>query len=177
MSGPSNASFRRGRFNLGPGSFRSKSRFWVDRNPRSRENLMRVALEELTGHPFPKVRPAFLRNPATNRCLELDAYCAALRLGAEFAGEQHRVFPNSCHSSRAEFDKQQHRDQLKLDLCRQHGVTLLIVPDSVKRNEMKEYVKMRLQELNQPHHSEAETEVVEQKQPFPAAPRAADEKQ
>ena len=177
MSGPSNASFRRCRFNLGPGSFRSTSRFWVDRNSRSRENLMRVALEELTGHPFPKIRPAFLRNPATNRCLELDAFCAALRLGAEFAGEQHRVFPNSCHSSRAEFDKQQHRDQLKLDFCRQHGVTLLIVPDSVKRNEMKEYVKMRLQELNQPHHSEAETEEIEQKQPFPAAARAADEKQ
>lgn len=164
MSSSSEASLRRGRFDLGPGSFRSKSRYWVDRNPRSRENLMRLALEELTGHTFLKVRPASLRNSATNRCLELDAYCAALRLGAEFAGEQHRVFPNSCHSSRAEFEKQQKRDQLKLDLCSQHGVTLIVVPDSVERSHMKEYVKMRLQELNLLHPSEAKTEQVEQNQ-------------
>lgn len=129
---------------LGHGSFRSKSRFWVDRNPRSRENIMRSALEDLLGKPFPKARPAFLRNPATNRCLELDAYCEALRCGAEFSGEQHRVWPNSCHSTRAEFDKQQQRDQLKIELCRLNAVSLLIVPDSVSQADMKEYVRTQL---------------------------------
>src|SRR4051812_20871513 len=33
-------------FDLGPGSFRSRSRELVDRNKDSRENLMRAALEE-----------------------------------------------------------------------------------------------------------------------------------
>jgi len=133
---------------LGPGSFRSKSRYWVDRNPRSRENVMRVALEELLGQPFKKVRPTFLRNPATKRCLELDAYCEALRIGAEFSGEQHRVFPNSCHSTREEFDRQQLRDRLKLDLCRQHGVTLLIVLDTVSRSQMYDHVRTQLLNLH-----------------------------
>src|SRR6187402_3517650 len=65
---------KRYRADLGPGGFRSKSRFWVDRNPRSRENVMRGCLEELLGQPFPKVRPPFLLNLTTKRRLELDAY-------------------------------------------------------------------------------------------------------
>lgn len=105
---------------------------------------MRAALEELTGQSFKKVRPAFLRNPTTKRCLELDAYCEQLKLAAEFSGEQHRVWPNCCHSSREDFDKQQQRDKLKLELCQQHGVTLIVVPDSVIRADMKEYVRAQL---------------------------------
>lgn len=131
-------------WDLGPGGFRSRSRILVDRNPRSRENVMRAALEELTGHTFKKIRPAFLRNPATNRCLELDAYCESLKLGAEFAGEQHRIWPNCCHNTKEDFDKQQLRDQLKVELCRSHGVRLIVVPDTVARNDVKEYVRVQL---------------------------------
>ena len=75
---------------LGPGSFRSQSRYWVDRNPRSRENVMRAALQVLLGQPFVKVRPPFLLNLATKRRLELDAYNEKLRLAVEFDGEQVR---------------------------------------------------------------------------------------
>ena len=63
---------------------RSRSRSLVDANPKSRENVMRRSLEALLGLPCPKARPAFLRNPATNRCLELDAWCKALQVAAEF---------------------------------------------------------------------------------------------
>jgi len=105
---------------------------------------MRAALEELLGQPFKKVRPKFLRNPATNRCLELDAYCAPLQLAAEFAGEQHRIWPNSCHNTREDFDKQQARDKLKLELCQLHGITLIVVPDTVARAEMREHVRDQL---------------------------------
>ncbi len=108
---------------------------------------MRVSLEELLGHPFPKARPPFLRNKRTNRCLELDAWCKTLKIGAEFAGEQHRVFPNSCHSTREEFEKQQARDQLKMELCQKNAVTLLVVPDSVTGAQMHEYVRNSLVKL------------------------------
>ena len=131
-------------WDLGRGGFRSNSRLLVDQNPRSRENVMRAALEELLGQPFKKIRPKFLRNPATNRCLELDAYCESLKLAAEFAGEQHRIWPNSCHNTREDFEKQQARDKLKLELCQQHGITLIVVPDTVARAEMREYVKEQL---------------------------------
>jgi hypothetical protein len=108
---------------------------------------MRAALEELLGQPFKKVRPKFLRNPATNRCLELDAYCESLQLAAEFAGEQHRIWPNACHNTREDFDKQQARDKLKLELCQQHGITLLVVPDTIARADMREHVKEQLVRL------------------------------
>ena len=52
---------------LGPGAFRSRSRFFVDQNPRSRENVMRDALKELLGETFVKIRPAFLLNPSTKK--------------------------------------------------------------------------------------------------------------
>lgn len=48
-------------------AFRSVSHRWVEGNPHSRENTMRRILERLFGKPFPKVRPPFLRNPATRR--------------------------------------------------------------------------------------------------------------
>ena len=76
--------------NLGPGGFRSRSRFFVDQNPRSRENVMRDALKELLGETFVKIRPAFLLNPSTKRRLELDAYNEKLRLAVEFDGPQVR---------------------------------------------------------------------------------------
>lgn len=153
---------------LGKGSFRSNSRYWVDRNAKSRENVMRAALEELTGHTFIKSRPTFLLNPASKRRLELDAWCLELKLGAEFMGEQHRVFPNSCHSTRAEFNKQRARDQLKVDLCRQHGVRLIIVPDSVSRDQVRNFVKLQLQDMQIPLSESAITDCAK------AAPRESD---
>ena len=48
---------------------------------------------------FPKVRPTFLRNPKTNRCLELDGYNKKLKLAFEYDGYQHYIYPNKFHKS------------------------------------------------------------------------------
>ena len=125
-------------------AFRSVSHRWVDQNPNSRENLMRACLQSLLGKPFVKVRPSFLRNPETNRCLELDAYCGELRLGAEFHGVQHSSFPNPFHSTRAQFDQQQKRDQLKIALCKAHEIQLLIVLHHVHKDELESHIKEQL---------------------------------
>jgi hypothetical protein len=69
-------------------AFRSVSYHWINNNPRSRENTMRDALQQMFGKPFPKARPAWLRNPATGRPLEFDAYNADLKIAAEFHGIQ-----------------------------------------------------------------------------------------
>ena len=125
-------------------AFRSVAHRWVDQNPNSRENVMRTCLQTLLGKPFIKVRPSFLRNPETRRCLEIDAYCEELRLGAEFDGVQHRVFPNPFHSTRAQFERQQKRDQLKLALCKAHGVQLIIVSHHVQKEDIELHVKEQL---------------------------------
>ena len=166
---------KRFRMDLGPGSFRSKSRQLVDQNPRSRENVMRTALEELLGYPFVKTRPAFLLNPATKRRLELDAYCEPLCLAAEFHGQQHYVFPNSCHSTRAAFELQKQRDQLKVQLCRQHGTKLLVVPDTVSRCEVREYVSQELRRLGFEIKQTRDTELAAATQPTESDLQVSDE--
>ena len=121
-------------------AFRRCSRFWVDDNPRSRENVMRRALEALLKQPCPKQRPLFLNNPATNRCLELDAYCAALKIGCEFQGIQHAQWPNPVHATRAEFAIQVARDALKQTLCEKEGVTLIQVPHTVSSTAISAFL-------------------------------------
>lgn len=116
----------------------------VRANPWSRENVMRDALERMFGKPFPTVRPRFLRNPASGWPLELDAYNADLKLAAEFNGIQHRVYPNPYHTNRRDFQAQQQRDQLKVELCELHGVKLVVVPDTVCRDDIEEYLKLQL---------------------------------
>jgi len=126
-------------------TFRARSRQLVDENPNSRENIMRRTLESLLGHPCPKQRPSFLRSPATNRCLELDAYCAELRVACEFQGIQHDRYPNPVHTSHAQFLAQVNRDRMKAAMCKAHGVCLLLVPHTVSRAGMASFLKAQLQ--------------------------------
>jgi len=126
-------------------TFRARSRQLVDENPNSRENIMRRTLESLLGHPCPKQRPSFLRSPTTNRCLELDAYCAELRVACEFQGIQHDRYPNPVHTSHAQFLAQVNRDRMKAAMCKAHGVCLLLVPHTVSRAGMASFLKAQLQ--------------------------------
>lgn len=128
-------------------AFRSVSHRWVDQNEQSRENVMRSCLQNILGKTFIKVRPDFLRNPKTRRCLELDAYCESLRLGVEFHGIQHYQFPNPFHSTRAQFEAQCQRDLLKVELCKRHNVTLITVPHHVCRQELDQYLRLELRAI------------------------------
>lgn len=123
-------------------AFRSVSYRMVNDNPRSRENTMRAILERMFGKPFPKARPAFLKDPALGQRwpLELDAFCPELNLAAEFNGKQHSEFPNPFHTTIAQFQRQQKRDAIKLQLCRREGVRLLVVPHTVAREDIKSYL-------------------------------------
>jgi hypothetical protein len=114
------------------------------RNQYSRENLMRRALEQLLGKPFLKARPAFLRNPATGRPLEFDAYNEELRIAAEFNGVQHERYPNPFHSTRKQFEAQQARDRLKAVLCQEQGIKLIVVPSGVQQGDLNAYLQQQL---------------------------------
>ncbi len=76
-------------------------------------------------------RPEFLKNPKTNRCLELDAYDEQTKVAIEYNGEQHYVFPNCYHKTRKDFDGQLERDILKEKLCRENNIRLISVPYTV----------------------------------------------
>lgn len=83
------------------------------------------------GHKFIKARPDWLINPDTNRCLELDGYCAELNLAVEYNGIQHYVWPNFLPMSLEEFWRQRERDQLKEELCIRENICLIRIPYTV----------------------------------------------
>lgn len=74
---------------------------------------------------FVKIRPDWLKNPNTNRNLELDFYCETLKLAFEFQGEQHRIYSGHFHGHPENYNKQLERDNIKRKLCKKKGVLLV----------------------------------------------------
>ena len=111
------------------------------------ELMVRQTLEEHYRKPFPSTWPEFLRNPETNRKLELDCYNPELKLASEYNGIQHYVWPNFTGKSYEEHIKQRRRDRYKIEVCDKLGISLIIVPYTVNHNFIPEYVRQRLPTL------------------------------
>lgn len=93
---------------------------------------------------FKQVRPCWLRNPETNRCLELDGYCEELSLAIEYNGVQHYEWPNFLPMTKEQFFKQCERDQIKAEICIERNICLLRIPYTVpyKRLPLAIYAKL-----------------------------------
>jgi len=115
---------------------------------RTGELETRASLERIFGKPFPKVRPAFLVNPLTQRRLELDCYNDELHVAVEYDGIQHREFPNPFHRTRAEFEAQQQRDAFKAQECRKRGICFVHVPHTVARKHIEAFLRVQLQQCS-----------------------------
>ncbi len=110
------------------------------------ERICRALLERMTGIPFPKARPQWLKNER-GRQMELDGYAPSLELAFEYQGHQH-FQPVSFFTSNVEkFNQRQQDDERKRCLCLEHGVTLLAIPYSVPHDGLHEYLAKRLNEL------------------------------
>lgn len=107
----------------------------------------RRAAEKLTGHSFPKHRPSFLRNSVTDSNLELDCYCPELHVAIEYNGRQHYEYTPYFHSSRDAFNNTRYRDEMKARLCKENGVSLIIVPYTIPNNQIEEYLERQFVEL------------------------------
>lgn len=92
------------------------------------EAVCRAMLETMLGFPLPKVRPKWLVNPTTRRCLELDMYSAEHKLAFEYDGAQHDVYTPHFHANPHHFEYRQLLDRLKTELCREAGVLLIRIP-------------------------------------------------
>lgn len=80
---------------------------------------------------FVKSKPSWLKNPKTNRRLELDCYCEELQIAVEYNGYQHYVWPNCYHKSKDAFYDQKKRDKIKELTCIQRGICLIRIPYTV----------------------------------------------
>ncbi|CAE7357560.1 unnamed protein product [Symbiodinium sp. CCMP2592] len=92
-------------------------------NWRTEAEVRRIL--ETIFHPamFPSCYPSFLEG------LQLDGYCPDLFLAFEYQGEQHYDPENYFHfGDPSNFRAQRERDARKVELCRDAGVRLLIIP-------------------------------------------------
>jgi len=114
------------------------------------ENLCRQILEEYTGLRFPSIKPDWLKN-VTGYNLELDGFCEDLNLAFEYQGIQHYEYIPFFHTNGpSDFERQQERDKLKLELCKNYGVDVLIIPPTLSyqnENELRIFIKEELQKI------------------------------
>lgn len=116
---------------------------YVNENARTskKEEMCREILERIYKKKFYNSKPSWLRNPETNRILELDCYNADLKLALECNGIQHYVWPNFTKQTRAEFEAQVRRDNFKVGMCDRYGVYLITVPYNIPNNQLEKYIR------------------------------------
>lgn len=104
-------------------------------------------LEKIFNVPFRKERPDFLRNPVGNNNFELDCVNMDLKLACEYNGVQHYKFSQFFHGNRDAFQNQKYRDYLKQDFCRKNGIDLIVVPYTVKLENIETYIETELKKI------------------------------
>lgn len=107
------------------------------------EKICKKALEFYYRQPFIKSYPDWLRNPLTGRALEFDCYNEDLKIALEYQGPTHYEWPNYLQrnkESRSAFEKGLARDQVKRDLCKEYGITLIEIPYTVKNKDLPLYI-------------------------------------
>jgi len=88
------------------------------------EEICRYIFQKLTNREFPTKRPAWLRSANQVRSMELDGFCEELKIAFEHQGKQHYEAGLSHFQS----DDVITRDQIKRNLCKEHGINVLEIP-------------------------------------------------
>ena len=117
------------------------------------ERLWKRVIERKFKRSFVKTRPDFLKNPKTNRNLELDLYNDTLKIAVEYNGIQHYEYTERFHKSYGDFRRQQERDALKKQLCKDHGVFLIVVYCNC--SDIHEYISIRLKVMDRLRNAKA----------------------
>lgn len=108
--------------------------------PKKNEQRCRLILERIFHVPFTSIRPDFLKHPVTGKNLELDGYNEQLGLAFEYNGIQHRVYHPRFHKTEEDFIKQQERDHWKRNKCKELGIRLLEIPDTIPYEKLGEFI-------------------------------------
>ena len=117
-----------------------------DKKDSKGEIETRRVLESIFKAPFKKARPDFLINPVSGgyHALELDCYNPKLKLAAEYNGEQHYKYIPFFHKNKEAFLNQKYRDDMKYRICKERGIDLIIIPYTVKINNIYSYIYNQL---------------------------------
>jgi hypothetical protein len=90
------------------------------------ENMCRAVVEAAYGATFANVYPGdWLRN-VRGRKMQLDGYCADLKLAFEYHGQQHFEVVDIFNDEES-LETRQMDDATKVALCREHGIGLVVI--------------------------------------------------
>jgi len=110
-----------------------------------RENECRDVFEKIYNKKFSSKYPIWLKNPKTNRNLELDGYCEELKLAFEYGGKQHYEYCEFFHRGDIKnFYKQQAIDKYKVKICIAKGIKLIVIP-YWENNNLESFIKSNIQ--------------------------------
>jgi hypothetical protein len=124
----------------------------LDSNNASKgEKLCMQVLSKIYKKPFYRVRPDFLRNPDTGRNLELDIFNSELGIACEYNGKQHYAFPSFPGHTREKFIQGLKKDLYKIKTCKRLGIYLIVVPYTVKIENIEDFIRSRLNERSGLH--------------------------
>ncbi len=104
------------------------------------ERKCRFIFESLLKKPFKKTRKIL-------DGLELDGYSPKLKLAFEYNGIQHYQFVKIWHKTKKQFKEAQQRDKIKILLCKQHKIELIIIPHYMTNSD-KDLVKFIIGQLS-----------------------------
>ena len=130
----------------------------LNKNSSYGEFVLRDFLEKVFKTKFHKSRPLFMKNPNSNRKLELDGYCSKLKLAFEHQGQQHfnkKNYWNVSRKTSQSFETIIRNDQSKVRLCKKEGVLLLQIPDlfhilKCDEKKTKEIIATKLKDSGRP---------------------------
>lgn len=109
------------------------------------ERICRLALEEIYKTPFRKIRPEFLKNPETKRCLEIDCFgeIPKGKLAVEYQGQQHYEYQEGKSiflKSEEDFIKQVRRDMFKKEQLELNNIYFIEVPYNIEYKDIGVYL-------------------------------------
>lgn len=113
------------------------------------EGICKQYLESVFKQPFTKERPDFLFYLPTGRNLELDMYNPKLNIACEYNGQQHYKFTKAFHHTIKDFKDQYKRDQFKIKRCKELKINLILVPYTVKHENIPSYLASQLNLIRQ----------------------------
>lgn len=116
------------------------SRTW-----RQKESYIRELFSHLLGVRFIAQYPSWLKQ-GDDGPLELDGYSEVREVAFEYQGEQHYMVDGYFTRDDAALAERQRLDDLKKEICRARGVTLIEIPFEVSWDELQDYVSKRLEE-------------------------------
>jgi hypothetical protein len=90
---------------------------------------------------FDKAYPSWLKNKHGTQ-LELDGYNEALNLAFEYNGPFH--YDQKYYETKEKYEIKKASDAIKKELCKENNVFLIVIPYTVKYNELYDYVMSRL---------------------------------